>query len=220
MSAPIPTHLHASDDPIENAVEWVRFNSKPLTIGVVAVAVLLAGVLFYRSSERTKEARAEKAYFDAQRSVQAGNLPLAQADLEKMFPRYLGTHSGTLGAMLLAQVHYQQGKFDEGIKGLTSASVSAPERMAAPVQALIGAGYMDLQKYPEAAKAYEKAAGMSRMPGEKESYQAEAARAWALAGNKAEAIRLWTLVSLNPESNRVAEARVRLGELEASAADK
>ncbi|MBI2796346.1 MAG: tetratricopeptide repeat protein [Gemmatimonadetes bacterium] len=217
MSVPIPTKAHSSDDAIENAVDWVRLNSRPVSIGAVIVVLAIGGAYLYRASERTKEARAEKAYFDAQRSVQAGNLPLAQSDLEKMLPRYLGTQSGTLAAMLLAQVHYQQGKFAEGIKVLTSASVSAPETMAASVQALMGAGYTDMQQYADAAKAYEKAATITRMPGEQESYHAEAARAWTLAGNKAEAIRLWKLVAGNPESNRVAEARVRLGELEATA---
>ena len=217
MSVPIPTKTRTSDDAIENAIEWVRFNSKPIVIGAVVVAVTIGGYGFWRSTEATKETKAEKAYFDAQRSVQAGNLPLAQSDLEKMFPRYLGTHSGTLAAMLLAQVHYQQGKYGEGIKVLTSASVGAPERMAASVQALIGAGQLDLQKYPEAGAAYVKAAGLTELPGEKESYISEAARAYTLAGNKPEAIKLWKQIVGNAESNRVAEARVRLGELEASA---
>ena len=216
MSVPIPTKTNASDDAIENAIDWLRLNSKPLTIGGIVVAVAIGGYGFWRSTEATKESRAEKGYFDAQRSVQSGNVPLAQADLEKMFPRYLGTQSGTLAAMLLAQVHYQQGKYVEGIKVLTSASVGAPRRMAGSVQALIGAGQLDLQKYPEAALAYLKAAELAEMPSERESYRAEAARAYALAGNKGEAIKLWRQIVGHEESSRVAEARVRLGELEAA----
>ena len=57
MTAPFPHKPLVSDDPLENAIEWVRFNSKAVTIGVIVVAVAAAGVAYYRSSALTKETR-------------------------------------------------------------------------------------------------------------------------------------------------------------------
>jgi predicted negative regulator of RcsB-dependent stress response len=208
----------SGDDALENAIDWMRLNTKAIGIAALVIAAAAAGWFFYKDNEVSKETSAGKAYFDAQRSVAAGNLPLAQADLEKMLPRYHGTTSGTLAAILLAQVHYQGGKFAEGVKVLEDAQLSAPDQLKAAVSAMIGSGMMDQKKYADAAKAYLKAAELAPEGSEREGFQVEAARAFQLANNPAEAIKLYKAITENPESAHGAEARVRLGELEAAAA--
>ncbi len=208
----------SSDDALENAMEWIRLNIKTVGIAVVVIAAAVAGWFFYQDSEVNKENAASKAYFEAQRSVSAGNLPLAQADLAKMLPRYHGTTSGTLAALLLAQVHYQGGKYAEGVKVLEEAQGSAPAQLHAAVESMIAAGLVDQKKYADGAKAYMKAAEKAPEGSEREGFQVEAARAWQLANNPAEAIKLYKVIVDNPESVHGAEARVRLGELEATAA--
>ena len=210
----------SSEDALENLIEWIRLNTKAVGIGVAVVAVVVAGWFVYRDSEINKENAAGKGYLDAQRSVGAGNLPLAQADLEKMLPRYHGTTSGTLAAILLAQVHYQGGKYAEGIKVLEAAAVASPASLRAPVQALIGAGLVDQKKYADAAKAYAKAAELTSDLTQQEGMKAEAARAWQLANNPVEATKLWKGILENLESPHASEARVRLGELQAAGAGK
>ena len=208
----------SGDDALENAIDWIRLNTKTIGIVAVVIAAAAAGMFFYKDNEVSKENAAGKAYFDAQRSVAAGNLPLAQADLEKMLPRYHGTNSGTLAAILLAQVHYQGGKFAEGVKVLEAAQVSAPDQLKAAVESMIASGLVDQKKYADAAKAYVKAAELAPEGSQREGFQVEAARAWQLAGNPAEAIKLFKAIVDNPESAHSAEARVRLGELEAATA--
>ena len=219
MTVPINSSASSdSDDAIEDAIDWVRLNAKAIGIGLAAVAVAAIGWYFYKDGEASKENAASKAYLEAQRSMSAGNLPLAQSDLEKMLPRYHGTQSGTLAAILLAQVQYSGGKFADGVKVLEQALVSAPSSLRPALKAMVGNGLMDQKKYVEAAKAYAEAAAMVAAGNEKEGYQAEGARALQLANNPAEAIKLWKLIVENPESSRQAEARVRLGELEAASA--
>ncbi len=209
----------AGDDALDNAIDWMRLNTRAVGIGAAVLVAAAAGWFFWRDAEMNKETAAGKAYFEAQRSVASGNLPLAQADLEKMLPRYHGTISGTLAAILLAQVHYQTGKFGEGIKVLEAASVNAPSTLSASVQGMVASGLIDQKKYADAAKAYVKAASLATEGSERESFQAEGARAWQLANNPAEAIKLWKLIVQNLESTRQAEARVRLGELESATAN-
>jgi predicted negative regulator of RcsB-dependent stress response len=208
------------DDALENLIEWAQVNTKAIGIGVVVVVLGIGLYFVIHQTAINKESNAERDYFNAQRSVQAGNLALAQSDLEKMLPRYTGTHSGTLGALLLAQLQFQAGKFPEGIKTLEGAAVTAPASMVSSVRGLIGAGYIDQQKYPEAAKAYLQAADEAAFPAEQETFRAEAARAYAMAGNSADALKLWKAIAENPDSPRSAEARVRVGELTAAAAGK
>ena len=219
MTVPINSSASSdSDDAIEDAIDWVRLNAKAIGIGLAVVAAAAIGWYFYKDGEASKENAASKAYLEAQRSMSAGNLPLAQSDLEKMLPRYHGTQSGTLAAILLAQVQYSGGKFADGVKVLDQALVSAPSSLRPALKAMVGNGLMDQKKYVEAAKAYAEAAAMVAAGNEKEGYQAEGARALQLANNPAEAIKLWKLIVENPESSRQAEARVRLGELEAAPA--
>ena len=208
----------SGDDALENAIDWIRLNTKTVGIAVVVIAAAAAGWMFYQDSEVNKENAAGKAYFEAQRSVAAGNLPLAQADLERMLPSYHGTNSGTLAAVLLAQVHYQNAKFAEGVKVLEAAQVSAPAQLGAAVQAMIASGLVDQKKYADGAKAYVKAADLASAGSEREGFLIEAARAWQLANNPTEALKLYKGIVDNPESVHGSEARVRVGEIEAAAA--
>lgn len=218
MTVPLNSTKLSSDDALENAIDWARANARNLGIGVAVIAVAAAGFWFYKDSEANKETAASKAYFEAQRSVQAGNLPLAQADLEKMLPRYHGTNSGTLAAILLAQVHYQQGKYAEGVKVLEAAAVSAPAPLKGSLQALLASGILDQKKYADAAAAYLKAAEMTPEEMAGDSYRAEAARAYQLAGNTAEALKIWKVLAEKLDSPNAPEARVRIGEIEAAQA--
>lgn len=215
-----PIKARADEDTLESIVVWAQLNSKAIGIGVVVVVLAIGLYFVIHQTSLNKEANAERDYFNAQRSVQAGNVALAQADLEKMLPRYTGTISGTLGAILLAQLQFQAGKFSDGIKTLEGAAVTAPSSMVSSVRGLIAAGYIDQQKYAEAAKAYLQAATEAPFPAEQESFRADAARAYAMGGNTAEALKLWKAIAENQDSPRASEARVRVGELTATAAAK
>lgn len=212
------TKSSGTDDTFENFLVWAQLNNKALGIGIVALVLAIGLYFVFHQTAINKEANAERDYFNAQRSVQAGNLALAQADLEKMLPRYTGTHSGTLGAILLAQLQYQAGKFADGIKTLEGAAVTAPAQMVSSVRGLIGAGLIDQQKYAEAAKVYLQAADEAVFPAEKENFRAEAARAFSMAGDTAGALKIWKAIADNPDSPRSSEARVRMGELTATVA--
>jgi hypothetical protein len=78
-----------------------------------------------------------------------------------------------------------------------------------------------MNKFPDAAKAYERASQAAEFDAERAYYRAKAARTYASAGNTAEARRLWTDLSKDEKAQSVAaEARVRLAELEAKRAGK
>jgi predicted negative regulator of RcsB-dependent stress response len=215
MTNPQLTEL---DDELD-LMDWIRANMRWVGIGAAVVVVAGGGWWVYTQSKLRKEQNAAQALFLAKQSVQAGNLVLAQSDLSKLVSRYSGTSAGSEGAMLLAQIDYDQNKYQEGITVLENAAKGAPAPMEVQLRGLIGDGYLSLKNAPSAAKEYERAAEMTTFVLEKASQRAKAARAYAVAGDTAKARQIWTDLAADEKNPSIAaEAKVRLGELTAKIA--
>ncbi|MEW5918759.1 MAG: tetratricopeptide repeat protein, partial [Gemmatimonadota bacterium] len=98
--------------------DWIRTHSRAATYVAVGVVAVAAAVYMWRRSDAIKEQRAEQSLIAAARTFQSGNRPLAQSDLEKLVARYGSTSAGAQGRLLLAQILYDQGKVDSGLKVL------------------------------------------------------------------------------------------------------
>lgn len=197
-------------------MDWARIHGRKIGLAVIVLAVIVAGTLLVRSSNEKKEMSASRALADAQRSVMSGNLPLAAADLQKLVQQYGDTRAGTEGRLLLAQVYFQQEKVAEGMKVLDETDASGPFR--ASLHALRAAGLEESAKPAEAAAEYLKASEAAQLASERESYRADAARAYLAANRKDEAIKIWQAMADDPTSALNAEAKLRLGELTAATA--
>ncbi len=194
-------------------MDWFQLHSREVTWASAAVIVLVAGGWFYNRSQDLKSERAEKAYFEAQRSVVSGNLPLAESDLKKMVSRYEGTSAATEGKLALAQVLYEQNKFQAGIDALKGETKAGD--FASSVHAMMAGGYEQLKKFKEAGGEYEEAAKAARFDPDRQRYQALAANAYLAGGDSAKAKELWTMLGADSKGTVAGEARVRLGELTA-----
>jgi predicted negative regulator of RcsB-dependent stress response len=199
---------------------WVVERGRALSYVFGGAVVLVAVILFYRESQTRKNERADAAFATAQSAFYSGNTALAKSDLEKLVTRYPKTASGTQASVLLAQILYGEGKYDDGISRLTAASGSAPDYLASAVEAVLAAGYADSKRYDQAVEHLNKAAASAAFPAEKAVFQAEAARMLQMAGKTAEARKVWQSLADDPESPVANEARVRLGELDAKAATR
>src|SRR5215216_881171 len=89
-------------DRAQTFLDWTRVNSKLLLTGVVIVGVAAAGYWFYLRSKQIQAANAERALLTAKQSMTAGNMPLAQKDLQNVYAKYGSTTAGVQAAMLLA----------------------------------------------------------------------------------------------------------------------
>lgn len=191
-----------------------RYKQHLAWVGVVIILIGV-GVWFYFRSESIKSQRADAAYEAALQSVSSGNLPLAQSDLKKAAVRYAGTNGGTESSMALAKIYYQQDKYQEGISSLSTAAADKGD-LQYEARLLMAAGYEGLQKWSQAAKEYEDAAAIARFDADKTSARAMAARAYQMGGDKAAATKIWTDLAADPKGTFAAEARIRLGEIEAA----
>lgn len=206
----------AFDDHAESAMDWARANAKPIGVAVVVVALAIAAWLFMKELRERQADRADAALNQARQSYTQGNLPLAQTDLRRVITRYGGSAAGSQATMLLAETFYEQGKPDSGLKVLNEGK--AADADVPTFEALKGAGLEQKKEYAQAAERYRAAAAQSKERLIKDRYLADAARALTLAGNKADAAKIWSALAADQTSPVTAEAKVRLGELTATPA--
>jgi tetratricopeptide (TPR) repeat protein len=123
--------------------------------------------------------------------------------------------------MVLAQLNFEDAHWAEGLKILEAVQGSSQIANFKPaVDGLMAGAYADLKKYDDAIKHYQAAADASSYPAIKDLYLADAARTMDIAGKKDDAKKIWQALAAKTESPSVAEAKVRLGEIEATAATK
>ena len=204
------------DDASENFADWLRDHSRPIAIGALTIVALAAGTFFWRNAAASKAARAEQAYFQAQAPIAQNDLAAAERELKAVADRYDGTAGGAQAQLLLAQVMYEQGKYQAGIDALKQAD-DAPEALRASAKVLMAGGYEGLGKHAEAAKLYEEAA-QATSAGHRDDLRASAARAYQAAGNGGAALKIWEELAKSETSPLADEARVRMGEVAAKPA--
>ncbi len=209
------------DERTESISEWFQEHIREVSIIAVVVIVLAGGVFAYLRMSAATERNAEQAFFSAQALRQSADPTQAEAELAKVSTQYRGTAGGTQAAMVVAQLLYDAGKYDEGLQTLAQLKDGGvKDEFAASVEALIAAGYEGEGKFTEAASAYQTAASKTRFDADKQSYRANAARVLAAGGKVPEAVALWQAIADDPTSQLADEARVRLGELTVKPAGK
>jgi predicted negative regulator of RcsB-dependent stress response len=210
----------AADEP-STLLEWLETNKRLLTIAAAIIVVGGGGWWVYTQSRLTKETNASKALFIAKQSLNAQNPALAQSDLQKLVSRYGDTGSGAEGAMLLAQLDYDAGKYQEGVAVLENATKSAPQPLESALRSLLGDGYASMKNFKAAASEYEKSADLTDYKMDRANQKARAARAYTSAGDTAKSRKIWSdLIESGDNPSIASEAKVRLGELTAKPATK
>jgi pentatricopeptide repeat protein len=197
----------------ESFVDWARTNANKLMIGGIAVVVALAVGVLWRASAEKKAVNASAALARVETVVQSGNTALAQSDLQDFLRRYDGTTAAVQARMLLAKVHFGQGKVAEGLAALDA--VSSPGPFAAAFHAMRAGGLEQAERHADAAAAYEAAAGAATSDPARAAYRSDAARAYANAGRVEDARRIWSEMAADDANPMSGEAKVRLGELNA-----
>ncbi len=196
--------------------EWIQDHSREFSFAALAIVAVILGVWLYAYFGRSKNERAEALLAQAETSLSTQRLPEAQTQLERLVGSFEGTPAGAQGLLRLAQLLFDQGKYQDGIARLEGALDEYDTGpVAVSVRQLAAAGYEQLGRPADAASRYAQAAEKSSLTGERDGLNARAARAWADAGKKDEALKLWKAIQERPGSPLVNEARIRIGELSA-----
>jgi predicted negative regulator of RcsB-dependent stress response len=210
---PAGSSVSLSDDPIESATNWLQMNSKPILLAVGGAAVVAASVLVYRSTNASTREKASAALYLAHGPFTEGKYAEAATALEKVASRYSSTASGQQASLMLAQVLYEQKKYDDGIKSLQTALGGASSDFKASMEAMVAAGYEYKGDMAKAAEHYAKASAASAFAADKQGYDAAQARSLMAAGKTADARKIWESLAQLDGAPVQQEANVRLGEL-------
>lgn len=216
INQPTSPNPRLADD--ESIGDWIALNKKTLGWVGLALLILLGGGWYYERSQALKSERAEKAYYQARQEAAVGNAALATSDLKKVAERYSGTSAGVQARMYVAQLYYDQKKFREGLAELKEAEKGAGDDFAPSIHVLEANGYEELKDFINAADQYRLAAEASKFPNDKGRHRAAQARALTAAGKRAEALAIWQDLAKDENSPFVLEAKLRIGELQATPA--
>lgn len=162
------------DDTANKSEQWIEKNSKPLFIGLIAVAALILGTLAYNKfvaepteKEATNELAFPRNYFD-QAVTSSGatidsllTLGLEGADGKYGFidiaSSYSGTKAGNLANYYAGVSYLKLKKYDEAIASLSE--FDSNDELLGPVAlGAIGDAFADIDQLDDALDYYEKAA--------------------------------------------------------------
>lgn len=212
MTAPNTTPVKFDED---RMAEFARQNGKKLAIAGAVLVVLVAGLWWYQSSSRRKEAYASQELMQARATAEAGNLPLAASDLTRLSDQFKGTRAADEATILLNQIRLVQGQRDVAINALQDFVRGRHDNLVkASAYGLLGAGLEDEGKLKEAAESYKLAAQHAELDFLKAQHLIDAGRTFAAAGDTTAAkASFGEVLDRFGRLDQAAEARVRMAEL-------
>jgi predicted negative regulator of RcsB-dependent stress response len=197
------------------SVPWYRDPNRQLVAGAVLVAVVAVVAWFVVTSGKRKEEFASRSLSQARETAEAGNLPLASSELQKLIQTYKGTDAASEAVITLNQVRLVNGQGELAAVGLRDFLASKPDaKYIAPANGLLGASLENSAKWADAGDAFSKASAAADVEYLKARYLVDAGRAYTEAGKKDEAAAAYrAVIEKFPRSSSVTEAKVRLAEL-------
>jgi outer membrane protein assembly factor BamD (BamD/ComL family) len=194
---------------------WYRDRRRQLMVAIaVAAAAAIVGWFLLASGTR-KEQFAARSLNQARAAAEAGNLPLASSELQRLITTYKGTDAASEAVLTLNQVRMVNGQSELAAVGLREYLAAKPAKQyVAPAYGLLGAALENSKRWAEAADAYSQASNAAEVEYLKANYLVDAGRAYREAGKAKEAERAYrTILEKYPKSPSFTEAQVRLAEL-------
>ncbi len=194
---------------------WYRDRNRQLIVGGAIVALAAIVAWFVVTSGKRKEEFAARSLSQARATAEAGNLPLASSELQKLIQTYKGTNAATEAIITLNQVRLVNGQGELAAVGLRDFLATNPARQyVAPASGLLGASLENSRKWADAGEAFKKASDAADVEYLKARYLVDAGRAYTEAGKKDQAAAAYrTVIEKFPKSSMMTEAQVRLAEL-------
>jgi tetratricopeptide (TPR) repeat protein len=196
---------------------WYRDRRRYPLLALGGIILVAIAAWFVFASNKRKEEFAARSLNQARASAEAGNLPLASSELQRLITTYKGTDAAHEAVITLNQVRMVNGQSELAAVGLRDFLASKPpEKYLAPAYGLLGVSLENAKRWTEAADAYSKAASAAAEDFLKATYLIDAGRAYRLAGRTTEAAKAYrTVMEKYSASPSFTEAQVRLAEITA-----
>ena len=200
--------------------DWLERHQKLLLLAGGTLALAGFAAWFVVSSGQRKEMFASQQLGVARSIAEAGDLPRAAGEFQRIAEGFRGTDAAQEAVISLNQVRLISGQQELAVVGLQDFLASGPDpKFVAPASGLLGAALENAGKEAEAAEAYRRASEAASSPYLKADYLTQSGRAWMVAGQKDKAIAAYqAVVDSHGTTGFATEAKVRLAELAADGA--
>lgn len=209
-----PTRTAPTPAPVATT-PWYQRRQRHLLAGLAILAVLALVAWFVMASGRRKEEFAARSLNQARAAAEAGNLPLASSELQRLISAYKGTDAASEAVITLNQVRMVNGQSELAAVGLKEFLAAKPKpQYVPPATGLLGAALENSKHWVEAANAYTQASTASDVDYLKAKYLVDAGRAYTEGGKPEEAAKVYRAVLQKfPKTPSATEAEVRLAEV-------
>lgn len=211
---PAPIAAPAADGQ-SNLKVWFDKNQKLVTYAAIAVAVIAVGSWLFVETGKRKELAALEALDRARSALEAGNLPVASTEFQRVAQSFGGTEAGYAAELAVNEVRLASGQTQIAADELRKfAEKNPPAFYASGAWSMRGGALENLKKYDDAAQAYAKSAELATEDYRKVDALLGQARSLRLAGKQkdAEGILRRIISKFGKEVPGEAEAEVRLAE--------
>src|SRR6188474_1176479 len=107
MSSPVKSTVNIpsqTGDTQSPTFAWLERNQKPVTYGLVGLAVLVLGGWLFLETGKRKEIAANDAIDRARGVFESGNLPAASTEFQRIAESFRGTDAGWRAELALNEV--------------------------------------------------------------------------------------------------------------------
>src|SRR5688500_12570888 len=105
----------------ETLIEWIQDHTREVAFLALAIVAVMFGLWLYQYLGASKASKAEALLAQAETQISTQRIPEAQTSLQRLVDSYRGTPAAGQGLLRLAQVLYDQGKFQDGVTRLEGA---------------------------------------------------------------------------------------------------
>lgn len=173
------------------ASQWAQRNRPIITLGVVIVALGVAGFIYYGRYQDTLNAGAATQLEQLQQRLDAGDQTGVQADLQLFLERFGGTPFADEARIALAQVSADLGDPDAAVDVLASLARDVGSPLGAQAAALLAAVYEDTGNRDAAEGLYLRLADRAQLGFQVRDALADAARLRRESGDAGGAVELY-----------------------------
>jgi predicted negative regulator of RcsB-dependent stress response len=201
--------------------QWAQRNARILIIVAVLAAAVVGGLIYYRSYQADRDARAAADFMVLEQTAGAADPTTAVADLQRFVTRYDGTGYADEARMAVGRLHIQQGQPQEAIPVLQEASRRMGRSpIAGQAGLLLGAAQEQAGDAPAAMDTYLRVGRDARFEFEQVQGLQAAAALREVAGDHAGAVELYRQLAGMVEEGTLERSiyEMRIAELEQQAA--
>ena len=167
---------------------WYRDRQRHLIAGAAILAVLALVAWFVIASGKRKEEFAARSLNQARAAAEAGNLPLASSELQRLITAYKGTDAASEAVITLNQVRMVNGQSELAVVGLREFLASKPpEQYLTPASACLAAALENSKQWVEAGDCLYPGVDAADVEYLKAKYLVDAGRAFREGGKIEEA---------------------------------